>query len=194
MKNELIHHLGDYINLSKESKDLISNHIEEKKHFASEFFINSGERCNKIAFIVNGVFRFWFIDNNGNEVTSYFMKEHDFVTNITSFFEFSVSSGSIQAETNCSVIQFSRASWELFCKKIPEWENSFQKMANNILITKINFQRNLLSLDAKDSYLEFLKTYPTILQRVPLNHVASFLGITPSSLSRIRKSISSKEH
>ncbi|MCL5244295.1 hypothetical protein M4I21_00635 [Cellulophaga sp. 20_2_10] len=118
------------------------------------------------------------------------MKEKDFVTNITSFFEFSVSSGSIQAETDCTVIEFSRASWDLFCTTIPEWESSFQKIVNDTLVAKINFQRSLISLDAKESYLKFLKTHPTVLQRVPLNHIASFLGITPFSLSRVRKSIS----
>ena len=189
IKNDLIQYLNNYIQLSKENAELIINHTEEKNYKASEFFIESGEKCNQMAFLISGVFRFCFIDNKGNEVTSYFMKENDFVCNITSFFEFSVSSGSIQAETNCSVVQFSRASWDLFCNTIPEWENSFQKIVNETLVTKINFQRSLLNLDAKDSYLQFLKTYPSILQRVPLNHIASFLGITPFSLSRIRKSI-----
>lgn len=190
MKNELIQHLNNYIKLSKENTELIINNTEVKNYKTSEFFIESGDKCDQMAFLITGVFRFCFIDNKGNEVTSYFMKENDFVCNITSFFEFSVSSGSIQAETNCSVVQFSRASWDLFCKTIPEWENSFQKIVNETLLTKINFQRSLLNLDAKDSYLKFLKTYPSILQRVPLNHIASFLGITPFSLSRIRKSIS----
>jgi CRP-like cAMP-binding protein len=189
IKNDLIQYLNNYIQLSKENAELIINHTEEKNYKASEFFIESGEKCNQMAFLISGVFRFCFIDNKGNEVTSYFMKENDFVCNITSFFEFSVSSGSIQAETNCSVVQFSRTSWDLFCNTIPEWENSFQKIVNETLVTKINFQRSLLNLDAKDSYLQFLKTYPSILQRVPLNHIASFLGITPFSLSRIRKSI-----
>jgi len=189
MKNDLIQHLNNYIKLSKENTELIINNTEVKNYKASEFFIESGDKCDQIAFLINGVFRFCFIDNKGNEVTSYFMKENDFVCNITSFFEFSMSSGSIQAETYCSVVQFSRASWDLFCNTIPEWENSFQKIVNETLLTKINFQRSLLNLDAKDSYLKFLKTYPSILQRVPLNHIASFLGITPFSLSRIRKSI-----
>lgn len=190
MKNELVQHLNKYIKLSPENTGVIINNTVVKKYKTSDFFIESGDKCDQMAFIINGVFRFCFIDNKGNEVTSYFMKETDFVCNINSFFEFSVSSGSIQAETNCEVVQFSRASWDLFCNTIPEWENSFQKIINETLINKINFQRSLLNLDAKDSYLKFLKTYPSILQRVPLNHIASFLGITPFSLSRIRKSSS----
>ncbi|WP_035759079.1 Crp/Fnr family transcriptional regulator [Flavobacterium tegetincola] len=191
MTNDLIQHLSNYIKLSDENTALILNHTEVQHYKASDFFIESGDKCDQMAFLISGVFRFCFMDHKGNEITSYFMKEDDFVSNITSFFEFSVSSGSIQAETNCEVIQFSRASWDLFCAEIPEWENSFQKIVNETLVNKINFQRSLLNLDAKDSYLKFLKTYPSILQRVPLNHVASFLGITPFSLSRIRKSIAS---
>ncbi|WP_165733639.1 Crp/Fnr family transcriptional regulator [Polaribacter sp. 20A6] len=190
MKENLVHHLNNYIKLSKEHTELLIKNTEVKNYKTSDFFLESGDKCDQIAFLINGVFRFCFFDNKGNEVTSYFMKEHDFVCNITSFFEFSVSSGSIQAETNCEVVQFSRASWDLFCDTIPEWESSFQKIINETLINKINFQRSLLNLNAKESYLKFLKTHPSILQRVPLNHIASFLGITPFSLSRIRKSTS----
>ena len=106
MKYDLIQHLNNYIKLSKENTELIINHTEVKNYKASEFFIESGDKCDQMAFLINGVFRFCFIDNKGNEVTSYFMKENDFVCNITSFFESSVSSGSIQAETNCSVLRF----------------------------------------------------------------------------------------
>ncbi|AUC23819.1 hypothetical protein BTO15_17700 [Polaribacter sejongensis] len=190
MKENLVKHLNNYIKLSKEHTEFIIKNTEVKNYKASDFFLESGDKCDQIAFLINGVFRFCFYDNKGNEVTSFFMKEHDFVCNITSFFEFSVSSGSIQAETNCEVVQFSRASWDLFCTTIPEWESSFQKIINETLINKINFQRSLLNLNAKESYLKFLKTHPSILQRVPLNHIASFLGITPFSLSRIRKSTS----
>ncbi len=194
MKKDLIKHLQHYVKLSDENVDLIIANTEEKCYRATDFFISSGERCSKMAFLIEGVFRFWFFDTNGNELTSHFMKEQDFVTNIASFFEYSVSSGSIQAETDCSVVELSRASWDMFCKRIPDWESSFQKIANETLIAKVSFQRGLINLDAKAAYLEFLKTYPTILQRVPLNHIASFLGITPFSLSRIRKSITSIEH
>lgn len=190
MKNYLIQHLNKYVSLSEENADLVLQYTEVKNYRAADFFIRSGEKCSKMAFLSKGVFRFYFFDINGNEVTSYFMKEDDFVTNITSFFEYSVSTGSIQAETDCTVVEISRGSWDLFCSKIPDWESSFQKIVNETLIAKVSFQRSLINLDAKNSYLQFLKTYPTILQRAPLNHIASFLGITPFSLSRIRKSIS----
>lgn len=184
----LLQELEKHIKFNAEQTELIVNNVVVKEYAPSSFFIESGEKSNKIGFVISGVFRYYFIDNKGNEISSYFMKENDFVCNLTSFFEFSLSSGSIQAETNCTVVEFSRSSWDLFCNSIPNWESSFQKIINETLIAKTNFQRSLINQDAKSSYQKFLSYYPTISQRVPLNHIASFLGITPFSLSRIRKS------
>ncbi len=184
----LLQELEKYIKLSTGNADLVVKNVVLKEYAPSEYFIESGEKSNKIGFVISGVFRYYFIDNKGNEISSYFMKENDFVCNLTSFFEFSLSSGSIQAETNCTVVEFTRSSWDLFCTTVPNWESAFQKIINETLIAKTNFQRSLINQDAKSSYLKFLNYYPTVSQRVPLNHIASFLGITPFSLSRIRKS------
>ncbi len=182
---------SSYYKLSDEEITLITQNISKRTYKVNETFIKSGERCNEIGFINTGVFRYYFFDGDGNEVTSFFMSENEFVGNVSSFFEYIPSSGTIEAITESEIIIISRKSWELFCEKIPSWENTFQKILNEVLINKTNFQRSLINSDAKNSYLKFLNTYPNISKRTPLIYIASFLGITPFSLSRIRKAISS---
>jgi CRP-like cAMP-binding protein len=188
-QNELIDYLNKFGYLSNIDISLISEHSVVKDFKMGESFVDAGKNVNQVGFILSGVFRYFFYDKEGNEITSLFMLENDFVTNISSFNEYIASSGTIIAETDCSVIIISRKLWELYSEKIPNWNSIMQAVTNKTLLAKTNFQRKLLSQDAKTSYLDFLEKYPSIIQRVPLIHIASFLGITKFSLSRIRKQI-----
>ncbi|WP_109830155.1 Crp/Fnr family transcriptional regulator [Reichenbachiella versicolor] len=181
---------NSYHKLSKNDIELITQNTSLRKYKPSEMFLKTGIRSNEIGFVTSGIFRYYFYDNEANEITSFFMAENEFVGNVSSFFEHIPSSGTIEAITECEIIVVPRKSWELFCVEIPHWENTFQKIINEVLIKKTNFQRSLINSDTKASYLKFLNTYPNISKRTPLIYIASFLGITPFSLSRVRKAIS----
>lgn len=187
--NELIKYLETFGTLSKEEKLYLTELIKVKEYKSGEIFLQSGQVAQEIGFIISGIFRYFFYDNKGNEITSYFMSERQFVTNVNSFNEYAFSSGSITAETDCIVLLIDRKSWEAFAEKIKNWNTIIASITHKTLLEKTNFQRKLINQDAKTSYLYFLEQYPTIIQRVPLIHIASFLGITKSSLSRIRKQI-----
>lgn len=187
--------LSEFVNqhkiLTEDEKKLLDEHTEQVSYKAKDYFIQSGNRSNQIGLITSGVFRYFFYNTEGEEITAHFMAENEFVGNATSFFEFSPSAGSIQAETDCTIILISRESWDLFSQEIPHWENTIQKILNEVLIKKTNFQRSLINIDSKSAYLKFINSYPSIAQRAALNHIASYLGMTPYSLSRIRKAIAS---
>lgn len=188
-QNNLVTYLNKFGDLSNNDISFISEQSVVKKFKMGDIFVEAGKNVNQVGFILSGVFRYFFYDKEGNEITSLFMAENDFVTNINSFNEYIPSSGTIIAETDCSVIIISREIWELYSEKIPNWNTIMHAITNKTLLAKTNFQRKLISQDAKTSYLDFLEKYPTIIQRVPLIHIASFLGITKFSLSRIRKQI-----
>ena len=188
---ELIELLKKHHAFSFEEINLIQQSVEVRSFKAKEYFVQSGKRSNEIGFVTSGLFRYFFYDAEGEEITAHFMAENEFVGNVTSFFEFSPSAGSIQAETDCEAIIINREAWNLFCLEIGHWEPTVQKIVNEVLIRKTNFQRSLINIDAQSAYLKFLNSYPTIAQRAALNHIASYLGMTPFSLSRIRKAIAS---
>ncbi|MBR9773950.1 MAG: Crp/Fnr family transcriptional regulator [Cytophagales bacterium] len=183
--------LNQYKQLSAAEKALLEANTKRVSYKAKSYFVQSGKRSNEVGFITSGIFRYFFYDAEGQEITAHFMAENEFVGNITSFFEFSPSAGSIQAETDCEVIIINREAWSLFCKEIANWEVTVQKIINEVLLRKTNFQRSLINIDAQSAYLNFLHSYPKIAQKAALNHIASYLGITPFSLSRIRKAITS---
>lgn len=188
-QNTLVEYLKKFGELSANDVSLITKYSIAKNLKMGDVFVDAGKNVNKVGFVLSGVFRYFFYDKEGNEITSFFMAENHFVTNINSFNEYIPSSGAIIAETDCSIILISREIWELFSNKIPNWDNIIQSITNKTLLEKTNFQRKLINQDATTSYRDFLAQYPTIVQRVALIHIASFLGITKFSLSRIRKQI-----
>ncbi|KAA1245577.1 Crp/Fnr family transcriptional regulator [Aquimarina sp. RZ0] len=191
--HQLIKYLETFGELSSKDKKIIIDQTYFQKLEIGETFIETGKTAHKIGFIIEGVFRYFFYDREGNEITSFFMMDNQFVTNIISFNELTPSSGTIMAETTCSVIIIDRNSWELLSDSIPAWNSIISAISSNTLLEKTNFQRQIINQDAKSAYLQFVEKYPTVIQRVPLIHIASFLGITKFSLSRIRKKIVAEE-
>jgi CRP-like cAMP-binding protein len=98
------------------------------------------------------------------------------------------SSEFLQACTDCRLFVFSKQDWDAFSTDIPEWE-----IIKNRIIQQCLYQKSrknpVISQDATTRYLEFLENYPTLINQVPLSYIASYLGITQQSLSRIRKNI-----
>jgi CRP-like cAMP-binding protein len=187
--NQLIQYLEAFGALTHDDTLCLLKNVTVKTYKSGEVFLQAGKIANQVGFITEGIFRYFFYDGQGNEITSYFMSENQFVTNVTSFNEYSFSSGSIAAETDCVVLMIDRQTWELFATEIPSWNAIIAKITSKVLLEKTNFQRQLINQDAKSSYLSLLKTNPSIIKRVPQTHIASFLGITKFSLSRIRKQI-----
>ena len=190
--NQLIQYLENFGALTKKDKLCLTENVTIKAYKTGDVFLHTGKIANQVGFIIEGVFRYFFYDGQGDEITSYFMSENQFVTNVTSFNEYSFSSGTIAAETDCVVLMMNRQTWELFAKTITNWNTIIAKVTSKVLLEKTNFQRQLIHQDAKASYLYLLAQNPSIINRVPQTHIASFLGITKFSLSRIRNQIANK--
>jgi len=189
MYEPLFECIEQYIQLTKESKDLIisSSHLRELK--PKDIFLDKGIIVDKLGFILSGVVRFFYEDESGEDRTALFHKEHEFIASLTSYFQMVPSSGVVQAETNCKILVFERNDWVVLCEKIPKWLFAFNSITTNYLLDQTKFQRILINKDTKTSYLTFLEKYPTIVNQVPLGHIASYLGMTQSNLSRVRNEV-----
>lgn len=190
--NQLIQYLENFDTLTSADKLCLIDNLQVKTYKTGAVFLPAGKVAHEVGFIIEGVFRYFFYDGQGNEITSYFISENQFVTNITSFNEYTFSAGTIAAETDCLVLMIDRKLWTLFSEQIDNWNSIIAKITSKILLEKTNFQRQLINQDAKASYLSLLAQSPSIVNRVPQTHIASFLGITKFSLSRIRNQIANK--
>ncbi|WP_432711873.1 Crp/Fnr family transcriptional regulator [Pedobacter sp.] len=185
---ELIAYILQFGNLNKQQIDLIERNITEEELKKDEYFSEAGSIPKQVAFIVEGVIRGCYYNNKGEEITRCFISENSLTVDYVNFEANTASSEYLQACTDCKLIVFSKQNWEALSDTIVGWDNLKNKMVQKCMYEK---SRNgpVISQDATTRYLAFLENHPSLANRVPLAYIASYLGVTQQSLSRIRKNI-----
>ncbi|WP_224997936.1 Crp/Fnr family transcriptional regulator [Cesiribacter sp. SM1] len=186
---EFIKYVLQFGNLNQQQIDLIKSKAFELELHKDDYFSEAGKVSRQIGFIVEGVTRVCYYNNKGDEITKYFIDENNLVVDIESFDNEICSSAYVQALTDCKFICFNKKDWQELLNTIIGWDTIVHKIISKALIQKIERRSPLVTVDATERYLKFLEIYPNIANRVPLSYIASYLGITHSSLSRIRKNI-----
>ncbi|MES2649002.1 MAG: Crp/Fnr family transcriptional regulator [Bacteroidota bacterium] len=187
--NEFINYILQFGNLNQQQIDLITNKAIEQELEKESYFSEAGKISRQVGFIVEGVTRVCYYNNKGEEITKYFIAENNLVVDIESFDNEICSSAYVQAVTDCKLIAFNKKDWKELLATIIGWDTIVHRMISKALIQKVERRSPLVTEDATERYLKFLEIYPNIVNRVPLSYIASYLGITQSSLSRIRKNI-----
>jgi len=185
--------LFDYIlrfgNLNQQQIDFIAGKAQEIHLAKDGYFSEAGKTAKQVGFVMDGIMRVCYYDNKGEEITKYFIEENNLLVDLESFDNQIPSSSYVQAVTDCKLIVFERKDWLELLQTIVGWEAITHKIISRALLQKVERRSPLVSEDATARYLKFLEIYPTVVNRIPLSYIASYLGITQSSLSRIRKKI-----
>nr|WP_319265045.1 Crp/Fnr family transcriptional regulator [uncultured Draconibacterium sp.] len=187
-----IKYLSKYLDLKEDYTKLLKDELKSKHYKTNDYFLSAGEYSNEIGFIKEGIFRILFYDNNGDEITRYFMSENQFVVNLYAYDNQIVSGEYIQAVTASNLIIITRNAFDTLSKEIPSWDSVINKIKQDVLIEKLYNRSDLVHKDATTKYLDFLAKNPNLANRVPLGYLASYLGIKQQSLSRIRHNIATK--
>lgn len=168
-------------------KSYLSNGSLKKK----EHFIYDGEICNSISLITSGSVRFYHV-KDGEEITGYFVLENDWVTSYKSFIKRVPSSTNIQAIEDVSFISVSYDALQevvghpLLCYKM---ERFLRLLTEHYLCCYDDRVLTFVTQNPEERYLDLLRNGKDVLKRIPQHYIANYLGITPVSLSRIRKRI-----
>ena len=179
-----------YSDFSNDELDLIVSKFVHKSYRQKEFFLKEGKIASEITFIVSGLVRSFYM-RDGNEITTYLASDHGFISAYSSFITQTKSIESIQCIEDSETLSISREQMEKLYVELPKWQIIGRILAEHNYICMADRLMRLQSIPAKEKYMEFLSTSSKkIVERTPLIHVASFLGITPESLSRIRRTIS----
>ena len=186
---ELTDFLLQFGNLNTQQIDLIGSKTEELLLKKEAYFSEAGKIPNQVGFVLEGILRVCYYDNKGEEVTKYFGDENHLIVDWHHFEAKIPASEYVQAVTECKLLVFSRKDWEELSNTIIGWEAIVNKIIQKALIEKLDRRSPLVSEDATTRYLTFLEKFPSIANRVPLSYIASYLGVTQQSLSRIRKNI-----
>jgi CRP-like cAMP-binding protein len=157
--------------------------LEIKKN---DYFIHAGDVPDKLAFIIIGIFRVFYTTELGIERILVFRGENKFLSAYSSFLECTNSKYSIQALEDSILLYVSLKDYSLLLSEHICWQTICTKYAQQLFIEKEKRENEFLSDDAETRYNSFLSNYPDYEKRINQYHIASYLGITPVALSRIR--------
>lgn len=186
---EFVNYILQFGNLNTQQIELILSKAATLELRKEEYFSEAGKIPRYVGFLLKGVTRFCYYNNKSEEITHSFVEENNFVSDQQKFEMQMVASEYIQAITDCQLLVFSKKNWDEIGNTIVGWKEIEHLIVKNCLLKAIERRSPLVSEDATTRYLSFLDHFPGLVNRVPLSYVASYLGITQQSLSRIRKNI-----
>jgi len=179
-------HVGKCTIFSKEELEIFDEMLERKFVPKKTFLLQEGEVCNFEAYVVKGCIRTYYIDENGFDVTLQFAIEDWWVSDMASFYEQKPSRLFIETLEDCELLMFNPETKEELLQRVPKFERVFRLMVQRKLAVTQDRLINTIAKSAQEKYLDFLERYPTIPQRVPQHYIASYLGISPEFLSKVR--------
>ena len=155
-----------------------------------EFFVQQNKICRQIAFINNGTLRTFYINEKADEITSCFCTENSLTTSYKSFILQNPSTISIQALEETELLTINHSLLQKLYATSTEWQNIGRAIAEREYIVMEQYASILNNESAKEKYLRLLEEQPIVLQKAKIEDIASYLGITRRTLSRIRQEVS----
>ncbi|MFD2245050.1 Crp/Fnr family transcriptional regulator [Pontibacter ruber] len=188
----LLSSINEKVRLTETEMQVCKSFFTPKKLLKKQLLLQHQEVCHFIAFVVQGILRSYTVDAKGNEHVVQFALEGWWISDNYSFLTGEPSTYNIDALEDAELLLLSRPAMDELLLKVPAMERYFRILMQNSLVA---LQRRLvgsLSYTAEEKYTNLIRTYPDIAQRVPQHQIASYLGIKPETLSRIRKQLTSR--
>ena len=182
--NKLINYLLSLTSLSEEMAEVILEQSESKKLGKGETYCVKGQPQTKMGFLAEGILRIYDIDEAGNQWNKVLLTPPNLVLGNVNFLENTVHY--IDALTDCELLEFPLNFLQKLMEEHPQFQLVQSKLLLNMFETKSERESDFLTLNAAERYEKFLLTHAHIKDQIPQFHIASYLGITPTQLSRIR--------
>lgn len=192
MINSLLYSIQNVITLSSTEVDIVASLWKEKTYKKGDFFLADGQICKHVGFILKGLMRY-YINHDGEDKTYAFAQENNFVCNNESFIPQSPSTKIIQALDDCQILKISYNDLQLFYKSVRQGERFGRLIIEQVFIQTLQDLSSFYTDTPEYRYEKFIKKYPNLQQRISQYHIASYVGVKPQSLSRIRKRISNSK-
>ena len=185
----LIQYFNQILPLNNKEIEIIKDSFSEMKIKRRQFILQEGEICKHNTFVVEGCLKMYLVDDNGKEHNLQFAVENWWIGDIGSFHNEEPSQLYIEAIEKSVILQIKKEDQLNLFVNYPKFNRIFRVLAENAMV---GLQRRVLqniSSSAEERYLDFLKRYPQLFNRISNVQIASYLGVTPEFLSTIRKKI-----
>lgn len=176
------------IPISDENWQIFAGKNIRKEYKKNEIILKEGEIDHYLSIVEEGAARIFFVKDN-KELTTRFVFRYQYVTSYDSFLERSPSRCTVQALTDMVIWHVHYDDLQVVYKTSPIGNLIGRLTIENIYVEKLKKEFSFMSESAEERYLNLMKEHPELFQIIPLKHIATYLGITPQALSRIRKRI-----
>ena len=160
---------------------------------ANTVLLKEGQICGHLYFLNQGLMRFFVVGADGKDTTKFFTLEHQLFSSQQSFSTQAPATENIEALENSEIIALSHAHLQILYDEIPKWHTFIRRVLQEVNMMTERIYMESITTTAEERYRKLLRDEPNIAQRAALKHIASYLGVTPESLSRIRKKLAVHE-
>ncbi|HEU5148316.1 MAG TPA: Crp/Fnr family transcriptional regulator [Chryseosolibacter sp.] len=193
MFEQLAKSVQQSIALSSEQLQMISHYFIPKKLRKRQYVQNAGEASKHMVFVEKGLLRSFSVDPDGHEHVMQFATEGWWIADMASFLSGEDSIYNIEALEDCELLLLTKTSMDKLIDEVPVIERYFRLLMQETIIALQRRLRVVQTHSAEETYLQFMEARPDVVARAPQQHIALYLGITPETLSRVRKQISQRK-
>ena len=188
----ILQNVARHIQLDKTESDFFISLLQHQTIKRREFLLKQGEISRTENFIIKGCLRMYTVDDSGVEHIIMIGVEDWWVDDLYSFLTKSPASYFIDALEDTELLQITKNNLDRLFERVPKFERFFRIIFQNFIISQFRRIDQTLSCTAEQRFLEYIRKYPHIYQRVSQKQISSYLGITPVFLSMLRRKIASK--
>jgi len=185
--NIFLRKIKEKIDLTTQQEEYLLSIIRTKKYSKNDFFLKPNQTCSTIGYIDKGLIRIFNINSLGVETTNWLVTDDELITEILSFLNQEPTQEYIQCLEETTIIYISYQDLQDIYKIIPEMHIYAKRINEELLIDIKKYILSNIHLSAEERYEQLLTVRPKLIQKTPLKYIASFLGITDSTLSRVRR-------
>lgn len=190
MFEQLKESIEQHVSLSDEEWELCKNSFRPKRMLKRQFLLQEGNVCRELAFVEKGALYSYSVDSKGNQHVLRFAFGGWWIADLQSFFTNNPSTLNIELLEDSKLLVLDRKNHEQLLQEISGYERYHRVILQNAYVALQQRLENGLGLTAEEKYARLIKQNPEFMNRVPLNLVASYLGMSPETLSRVRSNFS----
>jgi CRP-like cAMP-binding protein len=193
MYERYFQHFNEKVPLTEDEQEFIKNYLTVKKLRKRQYLLQEGDVCKCVAFVEKGGLRLYRVNEDGSEHIVAFALEGFFITDLYSFLTNETSTYNIDAIEDSELVLITRSASDELRKLSPKYQEFIFQATSEAYIQSEKRITSTISLNLEERYKELTANYPDIIHRIPQHMIASYMGLNPETLSRVRKRISIKK-